>query len=129
MSERLLVLVRHGQSDWNLKNLFTGWKDPGLTEQGIGEAKAAGQRLKALGLSFDTGFTSDLTRAQNTMKLILAELGQTRSARRPGIRRSTSAITATFRASTRTRRARNGARTRSMSGAGPMTCPRPAAKA
>jgi len=77
LSERLLVLVRHGQSDWNLKNLFTGWKDPDLTEQGVGEAKAAGQRLKALGLSFDTGFTSDLTRAQNTMKLILEELGQT----------------------------------------------------
>ena len=77
MSERLLVLVRHGQSDWNLKNLFTGWKDPDLTEQGVSEAKSAGQRLKALGLSFDTGFTSDLTRAQNTMKLILEELGQT----------------------------------------------------
>ena len=76
MSERLLVLVRHGQSDWNLKNLFTGWKDPGLTEQGIDEAKAAGQRLKALGLSFDKGFTSDLTRAQDTMELMLAELGQ-----------------------------------------------------
>ena len=75
MSERLLVLVRHGQSDWNLKNLFTGWKDPGLTEQGIDEAKAAGQRLKALGLSFDKGFTSDLTRAQDTMELMLAELG------------------------------------------------------
>jgi 2,3-bisphosphoglycerate-dependent phosphoglycerate mutase len=77
VSERLLVLVRHGQSDWNLKNLFTGWKDPDLTEQGVREAKAAGQRLKALGLSFDTGFTSDLTRAQNTMQLILEELGQT----------------------------------------------------
>jgi 2,3-bisphosphoglycerate-dependent phosphoglycerate mutase len=77
LSERLLVLVRHGQSDWNLKNLFTGWKDPDLTEQGVREAKAAGQRLKALGLSFDTGFTSDLTRAQNTMQLILEELGQT----------------------------------------------------
>jgi 2,3-bisphosphoglycerate-dependent phosphoglycerate mutase len=77
LSERLLVLVRHGQSDWNLKNLFTGWKDPDLTEQGVREAKAAGQRLKALGLSFDTGFTSDLTRAQNTMTLILGELGQT----------------------------------------------------
>jgi 2,3-bisphosphoglycerate-dependent phosphoglycerate mutase len=76
VSERLLVLVRHGQSDWNLKNLFTGWKDPDLTEQGIDEAKAAGHRLKALGLSFDTAFTSDLTRAQNTMKLMLAELGQ-----------------------------------------------------
>jgi 2,3-bisphosphoglycerate-dependent phosphoglycerate mutase len=77
MSERLLVLVRHGQSDWNLKNLFTGWKDPDLTELGVTEAKAAGHRLKALGLTFDTGFTSALTRAQHTMKLILAELGQT----------------------------------------------------
>ncbi|MCW2272545.1 2,3-bisphosphoglycerate-dependent phosphoglycerate mutase [Rhodoblastus acidophilus] len=77
MSERLLVLVRHGQSDWNLKNLFTGWKDPDITELGVSEAKAAGQRLKALGLTFDTAFTSDLTRAQNTLKLILGELGQT----------------------------------------------------
>ncbi|WP_294539328.1 2,3-bisphosphoglycerate-dependent phosphoglycerate mutase [uncultured Rhodoblastus sp.] len=76
MSERLLVLVRHGQSDWNLKNLFTGWKDPDLSEQGIREAKAAGRRLKELGLGFDTGFTSDLTRAQHTMQLILGELGQ-----------------------------------------------------
>ena len=75
--DRLLVLVRHGQSDWNLKNLFTGWKDPDLTPKGVDEAKAAGQRLKALGLSFDTAFTSDLTRAQNTLKLVLAELGQT----------------------------------------------------
>ncbi|HUO53554.1 MAG TPA: 2,3-bisphosphoglycerate-dependent phosphoglycerate mutase [Rhodoblastus sp.] len=76
MSERLLVLVRHGQSEWNLKNLFTGWKDPDLTEQGVNEAKAAGARLKAMGLSFDRGFTSALTRAQNTMKLMLDELGQ-----------------------------------------------------
>ncbi|MCW2314604.1 2,3-bisphosphoglycerate-dependent phosphoglycerate mutase [Rhodoblastus acidophilus] len=76
MSERLLVLVRHGQSDWNLKNLFTGWKDPGLTDLGVSEAKAAGQRLKALGLTFDTAFTSALTRAQNTLGLILDELGQ-----------------------------------------------------
>ena len=75
--DRLLVLVRHGQSDWNLKNLFTGWKDPGLTEKGIGEAKAAGQRLKALGLSFDVAYTSALTRAQNTCALILEQLGQT----------------------------------------------------
>ncbi len=74
--DRLLVLVRHGQSDWNLKNLFTGWKDPGLTEKGIGEAKAAGQRLKALGLSFDVAYTSALTRAQNTCALILEQLGQ-----------------------------------------------------
>ncbi|MBB4197239.1 2,3-bisphosphoglycerate-dependent phosphoglycerate mutase [Rhodoblastus sphagnicola] len=77
MSERLLVLVRHGQSDWNLKNLFTGWKDPDLTELGVSEAKAAGQGLKKLGLAFDTAFTSDLTRAQHTLNLILGELGQT----------------------------------------------------
>jgi 2,3-bisphosphoglycerate-dependent phosphoglycerate mutase len=77
MSERLLVLVRHGQSEWNLKNLFTGWKDPDLTEQGINEAKDAGRKLKAQGLTFDVAFTSDLTRAQHTLKLMLAEIGQT----------------------------------------------------
>ena len=71
-----LVLVRHGQSDWNLKNLFTGWKDPDLTPLGISEAKAAGKMLKDLGLQFDVAYTSDLTRAQHTLKLILAELGQ-----------------------------------------------------
>ena len=74
--DRLLVLVRHGQSDWNLKNLFTGWKDPDLTPQGIEEARAAGKRLKALGLTFDTAYTSALTRAQNTLTLMLEELGQ-----------------------------------------------------
>jgi 2,3-bisphosphoglycerate-dependent phosphoglycerate mutase len=72
-----LVLVRHGQSDWNLKNLFTGWKDPDLSPKGVEEAIAAGQRLKAKGLKFDLCFTSALTRAQHTLKLILAELGQT----------------------------------------------------
>ena len=71
-----LVLVRHGQSDWNLKNLFTGWKDPDLSPKGIEEAKAAGQRLKVKGLKFDICFTSALTRAQHTLKLILNELGQ-----------------------------------------------------
>jgi 2,3-bisphosphoglycerate-dependent phosphoglycerate mutase len=74
--DRLLVLVRHGQSDWNLKNLFTGWKDPGLTELGVREAIDAGRKLKALGLGFDIAFTSALTRAQNTCRLILDELGQ-----------------------------------------------------
>jgi len=74
--DRLLVLVRHGQSEWNLKNLFTGWKDPDLTEKGIGEARAAGRRLKALGLSFDIAYTSALVRAQNTCRLLLEELGQ-----------------------------------------------------
>jgi len=77
MNDRLLVLVRHGQSEWNLKNLFTGWKDPALTEKGIGEAKAAGQKLKAQGLVFDRAFTSDLTRAQKTLDLALEEMGQT----------------------------------------------------
>jgi 2,3-bisphosphoglycerate-dependent phosphoglycerate mutase len=75
-SDRLLVLVRHGQSDWNLKNLFTVWKDPDLSPKGVEEATAAGQRLKALGLSFDLAFTSALLRAQNTLKLVLGELGQ-----------------------------------------------------
>src|SRR5215467_13507973 len=77
MSDRLLVLVRHGQSDWNLKNLFTGWKNPDLSEQGIAEAKAAGRKLKEQGLSFDIAFTSVLTRAQHTLDLMLAEIGQT----------------------------------------------------
>ena len=77
MSDRLLVLVRHGQSEWNLKNLFTGWKDPDLTEQGIAEAKEAGRKLKAQGLTFDTAFTSVLLRAQHTLDLMLAEIGQT----------------------------------------------------
>jgi 2,3-bisphosphoglycerate-dependent phosphoglycerate mutase len=71
-----LVLVRHGQSDWNLKNLFTGWRDPDLTPQGVEEAKAAGRALKAKGLHFDLAFTSALTRAQHTLGLILGELGQ-----------------------------------------------------
>src|ERR1700692_2736196 len=76
MSDRLLVLVRHGQSEWNLKNLFTGWKDPDLTEQGIAEARQAGRALKAQGLKFDIAFTSVLKRAQHTLDLTLEELGQ-----------------------------------------------------
>ena len=74
--ERLLVLVRHGQSEWNLKNLFTGWKDVDLTEQGIAEAKQAGRSLKARGLEFDVAYTSHLMRAQKTLNLILDEIGQ-----------------------------------------------------
>jgi 2,3-bisphosphoglycerate-dependent phosphoglycerate mutase len=77
MSDRLLVLVRHGQSDWNLKNLFTGWKDPDLTEQGVKEARDAGRKLKAQGFKFDIAFTSVLLRAQHTLDLMLAEIGQT----------------------------------------------------
>jgi len=71
-----LVLVRHGQSEWNLKNLFTGWTDVGLTEQGIAEAKSAGKLLKARGLQFDIAYTSALSRAQDTLTLMLGELGQ-----------------------------------------------------
>jgi 2,3-bisphosphoglycerate-dependent phosphoglycerate mutase len=74
MTERLLVLVRHGQSEWNLKNLFTGWKDVDLTEQGVAEAKKAGDRLKAEGIIFDIGFTSALKRAQRTLDLVLREM-------------------------------------------------------
>ena len=74
--DRLLVLVRHGQSEWNLKNLFTGWKDPDLTPQGIAEAKAGAARLAARGVRFDVAFTSALTRAQHTCRLILEGIGQ-----------------------------------------------------
>jgi 2,3-bisphosphoglycerate-dependent phosphoglycerate mutase len=74
--ERTLVLVRHGQSEWNLKNLFTGWRDPGLTELGVKEAHDAGKRLKAEGFEFDLGFTSNLSRAQRTLDIILSELDQ-----------------------------------------------------
>jgi len=70
-----LILVRHGQSEWNLKNLFTGWKNPNLTEQGIGEARATGDKLKAAGLKPTIFFTSALRRAQHTLDLILEELG------------------------------------------------------
>lgn len=75
--ERLLVLVRHGQSEWNLKNLFTGWKNPDLTDQGVTEAKTAGQALKDMKLDFDEAFTSDLLRAQRTLDLMLTEMEET----------------------------------------------------
>jgi 2,3-bisphosphoglycerate-dependent phosphoglycerate mutase len=77
MSDRLLVLVRHGQSDWNLKNLFTGWRDVGLTEKGVAEARAGGKKLKAQGLHFDVAFTSVLSRAQRTLDFVLEEMGET----------------------------------------------------
>ena len=71
-----LVLVRHGQSEWNLKNLFTGWRDPDLTELGVEEARTGGKALAETGIKFDIAFTSDLTRAQKTLKLILDEIRQ-----------------------------------------------------
>jgi 2,3-bisphosphoglycerate-dependent phosphoglycerate mutase len=75
MTDRLLVLVRHGQSEWNLKNLFTGWKDVDLTEQGVNEAREAGRKLRSQGLVFDVAFTSALKRAQRTLDLVLTEMG------------------------------------------------------
>jgi 2,3-bisphosphoglycerate-dependent phosphoglycerate mutase len=78
MTDRVLVLVRHGESEWNLKNLFTGWKDIDLTENGIAEARAAGRKLRAQSVSFDVGFTSALIRAQRSLDIILQEMGQSR---------------------------------------------------
>jgi 2,3-bisphosphoglycerate-dependent phosphoglycerate mutase len=77
MEDRLLVLVRHGQSEWNLKNLFTGWRDVDLTDKGVTEAREAGRKLKAQGLTFDVAYTSALKRAQRTLDLMLEEMGQT----------------------------------------------------
>jgi 2,3-bisphosphoglycerate-dependent phosphoglycerate mutase len=71
-----LVLVRHGQSEWNLKNLFTGWRDVDLTELGREEARIGGEKLKARGLKFDIAFTSALIRAQKSCQIILDVLGQ-----------------------------------------------------
>jgi 2,3-bisphosphoglycerate-dependent phosphoglycerate mutase len=74
--ENLLVLVRHGESEWNKLNLFTGWRDPDLTETGVAEAKRAGVLLHKQGFVFDIAFTSVLKRARHTVALILHELGQ-----------------------------------------------------
>ena len=72
----LLILVRHGQSDWNEKNLFTGWRDPDLTQKGVLEAKAAGVALGSRDYKFDVAFTSNLIRAQRTCGFILDGIGQ-----------------------------------------------------
>ena len=77
-----LVLVRHGQSLWNLENKFTGWTDVDLSEQGIEEAKSAGKMLKEKGYNFDLGYTSLLTRAMHTLDLILKEMGENIEIRR-----------------------------------------------
>jgi 2,3-bisphosphoglycerate-dependent phosphoglycerate mutase len=74
--ERICVLVRHGQSAWNLQNLFTGWQDPPLTELGQSEAREAGRQLNERSLVFDKAYTSCLVRAQDTLALILEEIGQ-----------------------------------------------------
>ena len=74
MKSRNLILVRHGQSEWNAKNLFTGWKDPGLTDQGISEAKNAGKLILEQNIEFDVMYTSMLSRAQKTGDIILGIL-------------------------------------------------------
>ncbi|CAN2532236.1 MAG TPA: 2,3-bisphosphoglycerate-dependent phosphoglycerate mutase [Methylosinus sp.] len=74
--DRILVLLRHGESEWNAKNLFTGWKNPDLTPKGIEEARRAGRELKRIDLRFNIGFTSLLLRAQRTLDLTFHELGQ-----------------------------------------------------
>ncbi len=71
-----LVIVRHGQSEWNLKNLFTGWHDVGLTEQGVAEAVAAGETMREAGLFFDTSHTSVQKRAVETQNLALEAMDQ-----------------------------------------------------
>jgi 2,3-bisphosphoglycerate-dependent phosphoglycerate mutase len=72
-----LVLVRHGESEWNKLNLFTGWRDVDLSEKGVEEARQAGVLLKREALRFDIGFTSALKRAQRTLQIILEQTGQT----------------------------------------------------
>ena len=76
MKTRNLILVRHGQSEWNEQNLFTGWKDPGLTELGIKEAKNAGSLISDKGIQFDEMFTSMLVRGQDTGAIILDSINQ-----------------------------------------------------
>ena len=72
-----LILIRHGQSEWNKLNLFTGWKNPGLTKKGEKEATDAGKLLREKGIIFDIAFTSALKRAQDTLTIILKEIDQT----------------------------------------------------
>lgn len=71
-----LVFIRHGQSEWNAKNLFTGWRDVPLSAQGIAEAQTAGKKLAEKGYMFDVAFTSVLTRAIKTCNIVLEESGQ-----------------------------------------------------
>lgn len=76
LTDNVLVLVRHGESEWNRLNLFTGWRDPDLTEKGLIEARVAGRMIKFEGIRFDKAFTSGLKRAQHTLNIILSELKQ-----------------------------------------------------
>ena len=76
MKTRNLIIVRHGQSEWNEKNLFTGWENPGLTKKGADEAMHAAELIKELNIEFDRMFTSALIRAQLTGSIILERIGQ-----------------------------------------------------
>lgn len=71
-----LILIRHGQSQWNLENRFTGWWDVDVTEKGVAEAEAAGQLMKAKGIAPDIGFTSVQSRAIKTLNLALEQMGR-----------------------------------------------------
>ena len=102
------------------QNLFTGWKDP-TSRQGVEEAKAAGQRLPAMGLQFDTAYTSDLTRAQNTLKLVLAELGQSGLPDDEGPGAQRTRLPAISPASTKDDARKKWGESRCMSGAAPTT--------
>ncbi len=72
------MLVRHGESEWNRRNLFTGWCNPDLTEKGLIEALVAARMLRSKGITFDVAYSSQLKRAQRTLDIILSELGQTK---------------------------------------------------
>lgn len=76
LTDNVLVLVRHGESEWNRLNLFTGWRNPDLTEKGLIEARVAGRLVKEQGIRFDAAFTSALKRAQHTLDIILDESKQ-----------------------------------------------------
>lgn len=76
LSDNVLVLVRHGESEWNRLNLFTGWRDPDLTEKGLIEARIAGRLIKEQRIRFDIAFTSCLKRAQHTLDILLDESKQ-----------------------------------------------------
>ena len=76
LTDNILVLVRHGESEWNRLNLFTGWRNPDLTDKGLIEARVAGRMIRDHKVKFDIAFTSSLKRAQHTLDIILGELNQ-----------------------------------------------------
>jgi 2,3-bisphosphoglycerate-dependent phosphoglycerate mutase len=76
LTDNILVLVRHGESEWNRLNLFTGWRNPDLTEKGVIEARVAGRMIRDHNVKFDIAFTSALKRAQHTLDIILAEINE-----------------------------------------------------